>query len=290
MQYQDRDWEIVDYKGYSLPNVPELTFRGPKPESLAEGQYFVCIGAAQTLGCFCEKPYPALLQEKLNLPCLNLGMAGAGPSLFLENNQLLEYINQAKFAIVQVMSGRSESNSLFDSRGREYLVRRSDGVRLGADAAYQELLEKKDKHYVKDLIAETRNNWIVNYKKLLQKIEVSKILFWFSTREPFYIEKYTNVSNLFGRYPQLVNLKMIEKIKKYSNGYVECISGRGMPQLMISRFTYKPINIDLMREDLRRLYGNKQLYNKYYPSPEMQIDAANTLEKYCKKYLNNTIK
>jgi hypothetical protein len=285
MQYQDRDWEIIDYQGFYLPNVAEKSFRGSKPETLEEGRYFVCLGAAQTFGCFCEKPYPKLLQEKFNFPTLNMGQAGAGPYCFLEDKSLLKYINKAKFAIVQVMSGRSESNSLFDSGGREYLTRLSDGVKIGADLAYKELLEQYNQNDVKKIVAETRANWVNNYQKLLQAIKVPKILFWFSTREPFYIEEYTNVNALFGRFPQLVNSKMVEQIKKYSDEYVECITGRGMPQLLISRFTGKPTSIDLGREDLRNLHGNKHLYNKYYPSPEMQIDAAKALEKVCKKYL-----
>jgi hypothetical protein len=189
MQYQKRDWEVVDYQGYILKNTGGKAVRGPEPKTLEKGQYFVCVGAAQTLGCYCEKPYPTLLQEKLNLPVLNLGMAGAGPLCFLEEQPFLDYINRAKFAIVQVMSGRSENNSFFDSQGREYLTRLSDGVKLGADLAYTELLKQYDLNYVKTIIAETRHNWVQNFQKLLQAIQVPKILFWFSTREPYYQEK-----------------------------------------------------------------------------------------------------
>jgi Domain of unknown function (DUF6473) len=287
MQYQKRDWEVIDYQGYILPNTGGKYFRGPQPKTLDKGKYFVCLGAAQTFGCYCENPYPILLQEKLNFPVLNLGYSGAGPLFFLQNPSLIEYINNAKFAIVQVMSGRSESNSLFDSGGREYLTRLSDGVKIGADLAYKELLEKRDRSYVETIITETRQNWVKHFQELLQMIEVPKILFWFSVREPFYQEKYTSseVAALFGRYPHLVNSKMIDEIRKYSDRYVECTSSRGMPQLLISRFTNKPAIIDPGREDLRKLYGNSQLFNRYYPSPEMQIDATNILEKTCQQFL-----
>lgn len=51
--YQETDWEVVDYHIYCLDeavidrqtNVAFL-MRGPKPETLQKGQYFVCIGAA----------------------------------------------------------------------------------------------------------------------------------------------------------------------------------------------------------------------------------------------------
>lgn len=284
MGYQERDWEIIDYQIYSL-NDTGLPFRGPKPQTLEPRNYFVCIGAAQTFGCFCTKPYPVLLEKKLNFPSLNLGSAGAGPYFFLKQQQLMPYINNAKFAIVQVMSGRSESNQLFDSGGREYLTRRSDGVKIGADAAYEQLLKETNIKFVREIVAETRQNWVDNFKNLLQQIEVPKILFWFSNRHPVYQEKYTSAYSLFGSFPQLVNQSMVKQIRKYSHDYVECISTRGRYQLLISRFTNKPTIIDPGREDLRALYGNKQKYNKYYPSPEMHVDATEALEKICKKYL-----
>jgi hypothetical protein len=283
MSYQERDWEIVDYQIYSLGDTG-ISFRGPEPKSLEERQYFACIGAAQTYGCFCERPYPKLLEGKLNLPVLNLGIAGASPFYFLKEKALLPYINNARFVVVQVMSGRSESNSLFESEGGEYLTRLSDGFQTGADAAYQELLKQNNKAFVQKIVTETRQNWVTNYIKLLQEIKVPKILFWFSTRASYYRENYQGVQELFGAFPQLVNSSMIKQIRKYSDNYVECISTRGRPQLMISRYTGKPAPIDMLREDLRRLYGI-QSYNKYYPSPEMQVDAAQVLEKVCKKYL-----
>jgi hypothetical protein len=295
--YETRDWEIVDYQTYYLKNT-KLPFRGPEPQTLEKNKYFVCIGAAQTLGCFTEKPYPTLLQEKLNLQVLNLGYPGAGPYFFLKNEELLKYINDAKFAVIQVMSGRSESNSLFDSGGLEYLTRRSDGIKIGSDLAYEEVLKSNKKKYVKELISETRQNWINNYKELLENITIPKILFWFSTRNPNYREIYlcknyatipaffgkSSARALFGKFPQLVNSEMINQVKEYSDEYVECVSSRGMPQLLVSRFTGQPTTIDpgMARKDLGD--GKKEKYNNYYPSPEMHVDAASMLEKVCENY------
>ena len=305
MGYQERDWEIVDYHYYFLEDTG-LKSRGPAPENLKKDEYFVCIGAAQTFGCFCEKPYPTLLQEKLKIPALNLGYAGPGPYFFLKNKKLFRYINNAKFAIIQVMSGRSESNSLFDSGGLEYLTRLSDGTKVGAGAAYRELLEENLRWWklpfgqryirrivalfgqrnVKNIVNETRYNYVNNFKRLLEEIKVFKILFWFSKRKTEYKENYTSVGSLFGAFPDLVNSNMINEIKKYSDEYIECISGRGSPQLLISRFTGKPTTIDPSdaRKDLGS--GKRWTHNPYYPSPEMHIDAANTLEPVCRKYLD----
>lgn len=296
--YQDRDWEIVDYGLYRLDDS-DFMVRGPRPDNMEKGNYFVCLGAAQTFGCFCEKPYPILLQEKLNIQALNLGIAGAGPYYFLKHDRLLEYVNNARFAIIQVMSGRSESNSVFDSGGGEHLKRRSDGAMIGADDAYQQLLQEKTgwrkllfwrkKHDVEQIVAETRHNWVNNYKSLFEKIEVPTILLWFSKRKPEYKESYAHAWSLFGEFPQLVNSDMINQINRCSDEYVECTSSRGSPQLLISRFTGEPTTMDPAnaRKDLGT--GERQSHNSYYPSPEMQIDAANLLEPVCEKYVSGVL-
>ncbi len=304
MGYQDIHWKVVDYQGYQLKDS-ELWFRGPEPKKLQQNQYFVCLGAAQTFGCFCSQPYPALLEDSLDFPVLNLGCGGAGPLFYLQNEELWNSINNAKFAIIQVMSGRSESNSLFDSGGLEYLVRRSDGEQLSAENAYSQLLDRnyplgnipsikrwtKKLYYfrsnkpVKNIVDETRSNWVENYQKLLAKITVPKILLWFSKRQPDYQERYSSLAKLFGEFPQLINREMVDAIKVLCDDYVECISDRGSPQLLINRFTGKPTTIDLAVDPDRPDVGGIWTHNTYYPSPEMQIDSANILEPICKKYI-----
>lgn len=285
--YGGDDLELVDYQYFSLEDTG-LYFRGPQPEKLEKNQYFVCLGGAQTAGRFCPKPYPKILEYKLKFPALNLGVGGAGPYFFLKNEQLFSYINEARFVVVQIMSGRSESNSFFDSGGLEYLTRRADGVKIGSDAGYKELIEQKDIKYVKNIVRETRLNWLKNFQALLKKIQVPKILFWFSNRSPYLPENYKNVHALFGRYPQLVNSEMVKKIREDSDEYIKCISTRGNHHLHISRFTNEPTLIKTWegRQDLIELYGAGSMFDTYYPSPEMHIDAALSLENVCKKYLN----
>ena len=304
MGYQDIHWKIVDYQGYQFPDS-SLWFRGPKPQNLKPKNYFVCLGAAQTFGCFCPEPYPKLLSDQLNFPSLNLGYGGAGPFFYLKHEELWSAINHAQFAIIQVMSGRSESNSLFDSGGLEYLVRRSDGAQLSAEDAYAQLLNDnyplgnipaaqrwtKKLYYfqankpVQKIIEETRDNWVKNYHKLLTKIRVPKILFWFSKRKPDYRERYSSLAKLFGEFPQLVNAEMVNEIKVLCDDYIECLSDRGSPQLLIDRFTGKPTTIDLATDPERPDISGIWTHNSYYPSPEMQIDSANILEPVCRKYL-----
>lgn len=304
--YQRRDYEVVDYRMYELPGT-RLHFRGPMPEGLESGRYFTCIGAAQTFGCFCARPFPDLLSKRLAAPALNLGYGGAGPEFFERHESLDRYVNGGRFVILQVMSGRSQSNSVFECRGLEYLVRRSDGVALGADAGYQDLLYgspalarlrfKKVTGIlprlwaaprVRRIVEETRRAWIESHRRLLARIEVPVILFWFSRRHPAYVARVNSLDSLFGEFPQLVDSQMVAQVRDLSDSYVECVTDRGNPQPLISRFTGEPVKVDpaLDRPDL----GGRGLWthNHYYPSPEMQEDAAEALFNACETILNKS--
>jgi hypothetical protein len=269
--YQHLDEHIIDYEVFNL--LPGLEVRGPRP-SLESGSFFVSVGAAQTFGRFCARPYPTILSDELALDVLNLGVAGAGPSFFLRRPRLLACINQARFAIVQVLSGRSEDNSCFESFGTGLLRRRSDGSRIPPDPAYEELLETRSEAFVRQLIAETRSNWLRNFRDLLARIQIPKILFWFSERSPDYTEEYTEVDDLFGQFPQLVNAAMIAKLRPLADTYVECVSSRGLPQPLYDRASGAPTT---MLNIPRHLGGEADTHNTYYPSPEMQEDAAAAL-------------
>ena len=281
--YQRRDLEIVDYQLFPLkmPNGGTHVLRGPKPKNLEKGNYVACLGAAYTIGCFVDKPYTILLQERLGISTLNLGIGGAGPEYFVGQRKLIKhYVNKSKLAIVLVMSGRSTSNSLFLSKGKPKYTRASDGKEINATEAYKDLLENYEKDYVMKIVQETRDNWVLAYEKLFSMIEVPKIIFWFSRRKPEYVENYSDWQSLFGAFPHLVNSQMIEEITAFADEYVECVTWTGMPQLLISRFFNRPIKIN-------NTDGvGKDGYNEYHPSPQMHLEAASALEPVCRKYLN----
>ena len=293
--YQDWDIEIIDYDMYTLQG---LDLRGPK---LDQPDYIAYLGAAQTFGRYCHKPFPTLLGQRLQLGTLNLGSGGKGPQYYLENPQALDLINNAKLAVVQIMSGRSISNSLFETiRGDRSGIRRSDGKRMTSNAIFYQLISGQDERgldpeFLKQLVAETRQNYVVAMIELLKKIQVPTILFWFSVRSPDYqeiypailprrinrwIEKISNnkigllrrrhdirVKRFFGDFPQLVNQAMVDQLKPHSTRYVECVGRDGLPQ------------------PLKTYSGQSLAPNIYYPSPEMHEAAYNQLLPACQSLL-----
>lgn len=280
-EYAEPDREVVDYELWLLdPELRDresgqpLLLRGPRPD-LAPGRYFACLGAAQTFGRFCPAPFPSLLAASLGLGALNLGRGGAGPGFFAdEGERLLDYVNGARFAVVQVMSGRSASNSLFHSRGLGSYLRVSDGARIGCDEAFRQLLAEHDLEQVRKVVEETRQDWIASYRRLLRRIRVPRVLLWFAMRPPEYGEGYGDLQQLFGEFPQLVNRAMLEEIRADCDACVEFVSRRGIPHRLRSRLSGKPVEV-------RDPWGGVWAEDWYYGSPEMHADAARALERAC---------
>lgn len=273
--YQAEDEAAIDYQLWKLPGL-EFELRGPRHANLPD-RYFVAIGAAQTFGRFTPRPYSQIVAERLGLPGLNLGFSGAGPSFFSRRPELLDVINRAEFAIVQLLSGRSVSNSRFAVQINQGLVRPrgagEDVAPVFAEDAYRRLLREETVEEIARLRAEIRAVYIAETRALLAKITVPQILMYWSVRAPDYQEGIGNIGAYWGDFPHFVNSAVISAISGYADRYVEVVTKRGLPQL-ITDHTGKPL---LMWPEDRFPDVKLRSHNHYYPSPEMHADAAEAL-------------
>jgi hypothetical protein len=261
--YQSRDAHLVDYQLYQLPGC-RGRFRGPPP---ASDSYVACVGAAQTFGRFVQTPFPRLLAASLGIDTLNLGRGGAGPTFPLHDPGIMEYINRARVVIVQFFSGRSQSNSLFQTVNHGmYGINLANGTQVSADQFYTWLMSQ-DPDLARRIIAETRDNYVADMTRLLAAIEPPKILLWFSTRTPEYSETWElPIWRLWGRFPQFVNQAMAAQLRGHADVYLECTTSRGSPQPIVDS-------------------SGRPASNSYYPAPEMHEDAANVLLPACREIL-----
>jgi hypothetical protein len=290
--YQTLDTEIIDYELWQLwtPQAG-FTLRGPQPDNLAPGTYCASLGAAFTFGRFAPVPYPALLGKALNLPSLNLGFAGAGPSFYNypQHQPLIDLVNQAKFVTILVFSGRSQANSRFKTpvySQEQYIL--GDGRVVPADFAYQQLLDTEPPDTIAQLVDETRTRYLAAFHELLDKITVPKVLLWFSKRQPAYQESYTSLFKLFSSFPQLVNQPMVNALKARCQAYVEYCDTPGLPQPLISRHTGQPTTITRQRDYPQgkiTLTASQLTHNRYYPSPEMHSAVAQQLVTVCRQFV-----
>lgn len=281
--YAISDRHLIDYQLYNFHN---FELRGPKSE---KNKYISYIGGGQTFGRYCQKPFSNILGNKLNIGTLNFGRGGVGPNYFLKNETIINAINQTELVVVQVLSGRSVNNSVFFSpNDNGYGIRLIDNQEMKAIQIFKDLIIGKDIrgrdiNFIKNLVEETRQNYLDGMISLLKKIKVPKILFWFSVRHPRYQESYddnarykefirSKINNIletvsknrigffrgyapekyiYGDFPHLVNEQIVEMLKPHSDTYVECITKVGLPQTLIN------------------FRGEKVRTDNYYPSPQM---------------------
>jgi hypothetical protein len=136
---------------------------------------------------------------------------------------------------------------------------------------------------VPGLVREVQSEWVRSSLALIDKIDVPVVLLWFSQRSPAYRQKYGTAETTLGEYPHLVTPQMLEMLRPKVAGYVECVSRRGSPQPLVSRFTGKPTTVT-PANDRTDLGGAVWHTNQYYPSPEMHEDVAALLGDYLKSH------
>ena len=267
--YQDLDRAGgYDYELTSLAPLRGQRLRGPAVDLTRP--YIAFVGAAQTFGRFADRPFPTLLAERLGLQALNLGIGGAGPRHF-EAPRYRELLNGAEAVVLQVLSGRSASCSLFDNSqggGLRGISPLAEGP-MRAEAFLRLAAQKLSAAEFARIVDEMRGDYVASFVRLVGKIDAPRILFWQSIRKPDYREDYANAPHgVMGEFPQLVNGAMVKEIAAHCDAYVECVSQTGLPQTLWQ--AEQPIDGAELRGDT--------LVNRYYPSAQMHAEAADLLE------------
>jgi hypothetical protein len=274
--YQDLDRPGgFDYNLQAIEGLEPKLYRGPAVDF--SQPYLAFIGAAQTFGRFVEQPFPTLLGQRLGIQIVNLGTGGAGPRHF-NTAKYLSIVNNAEAVVLQVLSGRSSSNSMFDNAASGGLRGMSafDNNPIPAGDFFARLAQDEPLETVKRIVAETRDDYTKQYIDFIKKISAPRILFWLSTRRPDYEEDYANAPHgILGSFPHLINKGMIEKISALCDDYVQCVTSAGLPQKLWP--AESAIDGATVKDGV--------LLNRYYPSPEMHEAAADALEKSCRRVL-----
>lgn len=259
LYYSLLDQELIDYHPFLLGDV---RFRGPPPD--LSKPYFTCLGSAYTFGRYCENPYPRLLSRSLNIPALNMGRGGVSPAFYLQG-ELLTHLNNSVFCIIQIMSARA-----FDGSDKIY-----PNVEENAHQLWRTVI--KDQKALLEAVTAARDRYVVQMIQLLTAITVPKILFWFSKRTPTYQINFKNLHQVFGHAPQLVNQDMVDQIKPYTDRYVTCVTDSGLPHDLIKDQTLVYINN----------VNGMSCKNSYYPSQQMHLEAATSLEPAARSLIGN---
>ncbi len=282
-KYQEWDEGFFDYDIYPLFGE---NLRGPAPNLSKPTIAF--IGAAQTFGRLATKSFPSIVGQNVGTEVLNLGVGGKGPSFFSQEEEMLSAINQCSVAVVQVMSGRSVSNSYFQVLDGGCISATSDATPpQTAEAFYDALLKRKQDIDVGSLLDDARRFYVAEMSSFLDLITPPKILFWFAVRSPDLphpdlwsahgmldvikrggatLGTLPEFELRCGCFPHFIDRATLNKIIPHCDQYVECVTSRGLPDI-----TWR---------------GARARWNNYYPSDAMHRVAANSLIPVCRDLLN----
>lgn len=259
-RYQAYDFEIVDYSLYSAVPGPIL-FRGPRPElsAMLSGNYVTFLGAAQLFGRFQREAPHAAVADLVNIPCINLSMAGAGPESFLKR-PIVNIAAAGKAAVLQILSGRSVGCDEYP--GLRFTVRKRDGSRAERLTILKEIW-KESRQEAKRLIEKWQVRYVTLMRQLVEEIRVPVVLVWASERFPddWSMDRIDQEAN-FGAFPHLVERWMVDELATRVSCLIEVSGDPGLPYTFESRFGSG-------RCPRFSANGNLKWENSYYPSSEL---------------------
>jgi hypothetical protein len=274
--YQSLDGPHFDYTLEETVCITGEAFRGPLPNF--DEPFVACIGGAQTFGRFVHTPFTQLLQNELGIPVANLGLGGAGPRYALRPD-VLAILNRARLVVVQYFSGRSASCSLFDNSagGRNSGRFLPTNQHMSYERFFKEMEARGEPELMQRIVEETRADYAHTMREIARAIRPPKLALWISRRPPAYEPQWVERYGWMNFFPQLLDHTVTAASAPSFDAYVECVSKRGLPQKLW------PATAAI---DGAILGDDGHLYNEYYPTPEMHLDAAAQLSPVCRKLLS----
>jgi len=205
----------------------KLQFRGPQ-RSL-EGSYIACLGGEETFGRFVERPYAAILEQRLDRKSVNFGSLFCGLEALTKDQTLPTLTNNAELCVLQVPGALGHSNHFYrvhPRRNDRFLEPSPDLVSLYPEVDFT------DVHFVRHLLGrlhgfrdarfeiiihELRRVWAKKMEVLLGRITSPVLLLWLRVDGADAQKR----AGPIGCDPALVDVDMIENIAPRCAGVIE---------------------------------------------------------------------
>jgi hypothetical protein len=270
--YQANDFECVDYGQYDLaPELPLL--RGPRvaARALEQGDYFCTFGAAQTFGRLVRDPWASLLSQAIDLPVLNISRGGVGPEFFL-NPRLVEYAQNARFVVLQMMSGRSVGCEEYP--GGRRIIRDGKTTNVHRLDILEELWNN-DRSVALSYVEKWNANYLGLYTQLRKLIGRPILLLWISDRTPGAWNPIKLMKKLtWGSFPQLVGKDLYKNVAALFEESYELVT-EASPERPLNRITGEPCPYFGQGQTLHETF-------KYYPSSAAHAKLADAITPWAR--------
>jgi hypothetical protein len=214
----------------------KLLFRGPKRRLNAP--YVAFFGSTETYGKFIKTPFPALIESRIGINCVNFGIPNAGVDAFVKDDSILDAGAHALVSVVQVMGAQNLSNRLYSvhPRRNDRFVAASDLLTtIYRDVDFSEF--HFTRHMLSRLYAvsperfaavqsELRAAWVARMRSMLEKIPGKIVLLWFAPDTPPQTVGQDR-DPMQGREPLLITRPMLEQIAPSVTEIVEAVAPDG---------------------------------------------------------------
>lgn len=203
----------------------ERWYRGP--ERALDVPYVACVGGDETFGRFVARPFPSVLGDKLDTPCINLGSLFCGVDGLTLDSGLQDLMNNATACVLQLPGVLGQTNPFYRVH-----TRRNDRV-LAATADLRALYPEVDFaeiHFVRHLIlrlaefqdarfemvADTlRRGWLTALSDFLTRVKPPVVLLWLDMAHS------PDAQHLSLPEPVRVTASMVEELARLCAGKVE---------------------------------------------------------------------
>jgi len=172
----------------------KILFRGPK--RAMDAPFVAFFGGTTTYGKFIQTPFPAIIEDTLQMPCINFGCLNGGIDVYANDPILREAAVNAAVTVIQVTSPRNMSNRFYKvhPRRNDRFVEASELLR----AIYREVdfaefnftnhmlkrLEVVSPDRFKCVVEELRAAWSARMRLVLSQIPGKTVLLWASDHAP----------------------------------------------------------------------------------------------------------
>lgn len=206
----------------------KLLFRGPRRR--LEGKYVAVLGGTETYGKFVEDPYPALAEQALDMPVVNMGYLNAGADVFVSEPTIVEACSKARVTVVQLMGAQNMSNRFYavHPRRNDRFLRASTLMKT----VFREI-DFTEFHFTRHMLStlkasapdkfeileeELKSAWVARMRTLLEKIEGKKVLLWLSGPGSAHVP-----DDGLGFEPLFVDKDMVAQIQPYATDLVKVV-------------------------------------------------------------------
>lgn len=184
--------ETIDYSPCRYEGSRTL-FRGPKPE--LNRPYISFYGGTETYGKFIPTPYPTIVGKTLGMPCVNLGVANAGPDFYLNEPAITHLGNKALATVIQIPSLQNITNQFFSVHPRrndrfiqaspllKSLLQHTDLSEVHFTGHLMRLLQTLPAAQLATVVDDLRQTWLERMTKLITSINGPAILLWFAKED-----------------------------------------------------------------------------------------------------------